>query len=141
MALVLIDTSAWLFNFPPRVVEPIRARITAVVQQNLAAIASPILFEVLSGARSEEDGTRLHRYLSSLHPIPFTDAQWGEAARWAQRLRAKGVQAKTMDLLIAYLAVTHHLVVLHADRDFDRMAAHTALTVESYVHAVRVSSR
>lgn len=137
MALVLIDTSAWLFNFPPRVSEPIRERITELVRDNLAAISPPILFELLSGTGSPEDFRRFHQHLASLHQFPLTHGQWIEAARWAAALRVRRVKAKTVDLLIAYQAVTHHLTLLHADPDFDRIAAHTPLKVESFVQAAR----
>ena len=34
----------------------------------------------------------------------------------------RGVKAKTVDFLIAYKAMRHRLVLIHADRDFDRIA-------------------
>lgn len=136
MRLVLIDTSAWLFNFPPRVVPAIRDRITELIQGNLAAVSSPVLSELLSGAGSREEMERLHRHLSGLHPVPFTTGQWIQAARWTQRLRALGVRGKTVDFLIAYQAATFRLKLLHADRDFDRIAEHSSLKVESYAQSV-----
>jgi predicted nucleic acid-binding protein len=129
--LVLIDTSAWIFNFEPKVIPAIRKRITHLVQQDRAAITSPILFELLQGVQSGEEFRRLQEHLSSLHPFPVTEGDWLKAAQWAQRLRSRGVQAKTMDFLIAYKAMKHRLVLLHADRDFDRMAHWLPIKVES----------
>lgn len=137
MSLVLIDTSAWLFNFPPRVVKPIRERITELVETDRAVVSSPVSFELLSGIRSKEEFDRFHRFLTSLHLLPFPQGEWTNAAKWARELRARGVQAKTVDLLIAYQAVTNGLTLLHADRDFDRIAKAGAFKVESYVSVVQ----
>ncbi len=137
MALVLIDTSAWLFNFEPRIVPEIRERIAALVKQDRAAITSPVLFELLQGVRTGEEFRRLQEHLSSLHQVLVTEADWLKAAQWAQRLRSSGIQAKTLDFLIAYKAMRHRLVLLHADRDFDRIARRVPLKVESHLRHVR----
>jgi len=137
VALVLIDTSAWLFNFPPRTIPEIRERITTLLQQDRAAISSPILFELLQGVRSGEEFNRFHQNLSSLHQFPITESDWLKSAQWAQRLRSGGFKAKTVDFLIAYKAMRHRLLLLHADRDFDRIADKVPLKVESYVKLIR----
>ncbi len=121
-SLVLIDTSAWIFALGSRPVVGIRDRVTYLVEQNLAAITSPIFFELLSGVRSDGDSARLGVYLSTLHPFPFLIEDWIEAARWTSGIRKKGVKAKTVDALIAYKALKHGLTLLHADRDLDRIA-------------------
>ncbi len=136
MSIVLIDTSAWLFNFEPRVVPRVRKRITELVQGNQAAVTSPILFELLHGVRTGEEFSRLHQHLSSLHQFPVTEADWLKGAQWAQRLRSGGVKAKTVDFLIAYKAMRHRLILLHADRDFDRLARFVPLKVESCVRLI-----
>ena len=137
MALVLIDTSAWLFNFKPRVVPEIQKRIRELLYQDRAVITSPILFELLQGARSGEEFGQLHQHLSSLHQFPVTESDWLKAAQWVQRLRSRGVSVKTIDSLIAYKAMRHRLTLLHADRDFDRIAKWVPLKVESYVRSIR----
>ncbi len=137
MALVLIDTSAWLFNFPPRVMPAVRERITVLLQQDLAAITSPILFELLQGTRSGEQFRQMHQHFSSLHQFPVTEADWLKGAQWAHRLRLSGITAKTVDFLIAYKAMRHKLTLLHADADFDRLARVVPLRVESFVRQVR----
>lgn len=117
--------------------DAIRQRITWLTQQDQAAVTSPIVFELLQGTRSGHEFTRLHQNLSSLHPFPVTESDWLKAAQWAQRLRVRGLAAKTVDFLIAYKAMRHRLVLLHADRDFDRIAGMVSLKVESYVKLVR----
>ncbi|MBI3615599.1 MAG: PIN domain-containing protein [Candidatus Omnitrophica bacterium] len=137
MALVLIDTSAWIFNFPPRTIQAVRERVADLLQRDLAAVTSPILFELLQGARSGDQFRQMHQHLSSLHQFPVTEADWLKAAQWAHRLRSRGVTAKTVDFLIAYKAMRHKLTLLHADGDFDRLARVVPLKVESFVRRVR----
>jgi len=137
MALVLIDTSAWIFNFPPKVIPAVRERIIALLEQDLAAVASPILFELLQGSRSGEQFRQVHQHLSGLHPFPMTESDWLKAAQWASCLRLRGITVKTMDFLIAYKAMRHKLTLLHADADFDRLARVVPLRVESFVRQVR----
>lgn len=135
--LVLIDTSAWLFTLGPKPVLSIRQRVEHLVEKNLAATTSPVLFELLSGIRSREDTHRLADYLSSLHPFPLTVEEWTEAAVWTSTLRRKGSKIKTIDALIAYKAIKHNLILLHADADLDRIAKKCSLHVESFVRDVR----
>ena len=62
--MILIDTSAWLFalkrNFHPAVKE----RIDALLKENDVAIIGIIQLELLGGAKSEEEYTRLKTVLS-----------------------------------------------------------------------------
>lgn len=138
MALVLIDTSAWLFNFPPKVIPEIRDRIVTLLKKDQAAVTSPILFELLQGARSGTEFNWLLTHLSSLHSFPVTESDWLKSAQWAQRLRMRGLAVKTTDLLIAYKALRHRLTLLHADHDFDRIAQCVPMKVESCVRSVRL---
>lgn len=137
-AFVLIDTSAWIFALGSKPIPRIRKRIEGLVEENLAAITSPIAFELLSGTRSEEDAKRLWDYLSSLHPFPFSAEEWTDAAIWTSLLRKQGSKVKTVDALIAYKATKHNLTLLHTDRDLDRIAQKCSLKVESYVADVRL---
>lgn len=136
MPIYLIDTSAWIFTLGHHPMESIRKRVRDLVEQNIAAVTSPILFELLSGVRDEVSFRKLQTYLLSLHPFPFTPDEWLESADWTRSLRKKGLTIKTLDALIAYKAIRHGLTLLHADRDFDRIAVESTLKTESYVDAV-----
>ena len=48
------------------------------------------------------------------------------------------VCSNDVDFLIAYKAMRHRLTLLHADRDFDRIARWVPLKVESYAKRIRV---
>ena len=53
------------------------------------------------------------------------------AAELRNRCRARGVQAGTIDALIAQLCIRHELTLLTTDVDFDHIAKHTSLEVWS----------
>ena len=135
--LFLIDSSAWIFALGPRPVEVIRARVEELVDHNLAAITSPVFFELVSSEKNQAHSNLLAAHLSALHPFPLLPQEWAEAAEWTRGQRQKGHKLKTVDALIAYKAHKHHLILVHADADMDRIAAHANLDVESYVRHVR----
>ncbi len=137
----LIDTSAWLFVLGTKSVEDLRRRVSFLVEQNLAAMTSPILFELLSGARSTPEAVQLESYLSCLHPYPLQEWEWTEAAQWTHSIRTKAIKVKTMDALIAYKAIKHHLILIHADAGFDRLSRHSSLQTESYVSLIRSKTK
>lgn len=105
--------------------------------ENQAATTPPILFEILRGARTLQEAESLKHRLRSLHVLPFLEADWSEAAEWGARLTRKGISAKSMDLLIAFKAAQNGLTLLHADKDFDRLARHSSLKVESWAGRVQ----
>jgi predicted nucleic acid-binding protein len=65
------------------------------------------------------------------------DIIWDKASLLAFKLRRKGITVPHTDVLIAECAILEGCVLLHADRHFDIIAQHTALTVESYLNIVR----
>ena len=139
--LYLIDSSAWIFTLGPHPLEVIRTRVEKLVENNLAAITSPIFFELVSSEKSQAHSALLAAHLSALHPFPLLPHEWVGAAEWTREHRQKGHKLKTVDALIAYKAHKHHLILVHADADMDRIATHTKLEVESYVRHARSTHR
>ena len=110
----------------------LRERVSFLVLENQAAVTTPISFELSRGARTAQEAEHLKMRLDSLHPFPFTETDWLEAALWAMGLARKGVNVKSMDVLIAYKAHRHGLTLLHMDKDFDRIAKAARIKVESW---------
>lgn len=109
----------------------------SLVLDNQAATTPPILFEILRGVRTPKEAEHLKHRLRSLQVLPFLETDWSEAAEWGARLARKGVSAKSMDLLIAFKALQNGLTLLHADRDFDRLADRSSLKVESWAGRIK----
>ena len=134
--LHLIDTSVWIEVFLPRrsAVSPaLIERVEELMADNRAALTGVVRFELLGGARGEAEFARLEAALEGLPGIPMDEESWSEAARLSFFLRRVGLTIPPPDLMIASVALQADAPVLHRDRHFDAIAAHTSLRVESYV--------
>lgn len=91
-----------------------------------------VVMEVLAGARDDDHRDRLRRLLARCEHVPVQGLDDFEAAADLYRLcRAAGETVRALtDCLIAVVALRQSLPVLHADRDFDVLARHTALQVQ-----------
>lgn len=134
--MFLIDTSIWIYVFGPRPHVELRERVKTLVLENQVATTPPVIFEILRGARTLTEAETLKSRLRSLHVLPYFEPDWNEAAQWSATLARRGLNVKSMDLLIAFKALQTGCVVLHADRDFDRIAQTSNLRVESWVTRV-----
>ena len=90
-----------------------------------------VVAEVLSGGRDEDHARKLMRMLDRCrcHPTrPLFDFE--HAAAILRTCRRGGFTPRSLaDCLIAAVAIDRGLELLHADRDFDRMAEHVGLPV------------
>ena len=126
--MILIDTSAW--------VEFLRdtASTEADCVQDLletgasVACCDPVRMELFAGARDERQLTGLHRLLARTYTLPTTPADFDAAAAYFRACRARGTSVRrTTDCLIASVAISNDVPLLHCDRDFDALAAATPL--------------
>lgn len=123
--MYLVDTSVWLDFFRNRSTQA-AAQFEEVLEQNLPfGIASVIYQEVLQGADSPRDFSKLQNYLSTqkfYHPLdPILSYE--QAADLYFNCRQQGITIRgTIDCLIAQIAIEHKLRLLHNDRDFTQMA-------------------
>ncbi|HEV2998390.1 MAG TPA: PIN domain-containing protein [Solirubrobacteraceae bacterium] len=96
---------------------------------------SPILeLEVFYSARNAREHAELTEELEALRPLDLSEAVVGAAlAAQAELARhAAGFhRLPHQDYLVAAIAATHDLGVLHYDADFDRIAEHSSLVFES----------
>jgi predicted nucleic acid-binding protein len=103
--LRLIDSSVWIEYLRPRpetrVVRAVHFALTAVE----AAVATPIVVEILSGIRDAREYSTREAELLALQHI-FVDGDAGYiAARIGQALADAGKMGKTVDLMLAGAAI------------------------------------
>ncbi len=134
----LIDTSVWIGALDRQGNVAIRETVRGMLDRSEAVICSPVVFEVLRGLGESGEFETVQGHLAKLTSLPV---DWLEAARWASQPPVKPLKIKAMDLLIAHTAFVHDAVLVHADADFDRLAGFVPLQTESYVSAVRRTSR
>jgi len=135
--IFLVDTSVWIGYFSPRAqtaaLGTLWDRVGGLVSSAAAAVTGMVRLEVLGGARDERDYERLAEALLAMPSLAMGEEPWDDAARMAFQLRRRGLTVPFPDALIAAVAIREGAVLLHRDRHFDTIAAHTSLRVESYV--------
>jgi predicted nucleic acid-binding protein len=122
---ILVDTSVWIDFIrgrPTAVVE----RLRMVLDRGVAAAITPLVYqEVLQGASDERAYRDYQAFLSTqpfLHPLDAIVTS-ERAARLYFECRRIGLTIRSsIDCLIAQIAVEHDVLLLHDDRDFDRIA-------------------
>ena len=125
--LVLIDTSGWICFFSRRGFEEIKKTISTLLDEDRAAIAGPILIELIQGTRTEKEKESIKRYIRGIHWLSVTDDHWHKAAEMAFDLRRKGITSSAIDTLIATLAIEYRYILLHKDSHFELIARNTSL--------------
>jgi len=104
--LRLIDSSVWIEYLRPRpdtrVVRAVHSALTA----GEAAVATPIVVEILSGIRDAREYSTRESELRSLHHIPVNGEAGYIAARIGQALADAGTMGTTVDLMLAGAAIS-----------------------------------
>jgi hypothetical protein len=119
--LILVDTSVWIdfFNASPgRAGDELRRMIQ---EAEPFALTGVIVTEILQGLR--RDVHRMEHFLSMwelLEPLGFST--YREASSISRLARSKGISLKTIDTLIAAIALEHHASLFSLDKYFSRIA-------------------
>ncbi len=125
----LLDNSAWSRLDLPSLPASRRSEIADRFGTGRLHTSLPFLLEAGVSARDPADWARLARDFEAL-PEAAIDAVVERRAREAQHDLVRGGLHRAIppvDILLAALAERHRLTLLHYDRDFERLAAHTGL--------------
>ncbi len=127
MALIL-DSSLWV-DFTRRKTPPaLKTEIHRWIMDPQAALCEPIAFEVLRHALPAEREPILAQF-SALPLLATPPGLWRDAARLGQSCRDAGINAGSLDLLIAGIAIHHGCGLVTFDADFAAIAGVTGLKV------------
>jgi hypothetical protein len=121
--VILADTSAWVELFRATASDAHLALRDALTRERVAT-TEPVVMELLAGARDDAHDRKLRSALefATLLPVGGLDA-WETAATISRVCRDAGTTiASRLDCLVAAVAIREDVPVLHADRDFDRIA-------------------
>lgn len=129
--MIVVDTSAWV-EYLRRTGSPMDRRVGALLEDPRAlAVTEVIMAELLAGANEEALGKVRSRLLSLriLRLRGLRDYEAAAALYRACRLGGESVRELT-DCLIAVPTIRAGATLLHADRDFEKLARHTPLRLE-----------
>ena len=135
--MILVDTSAWIFALKKNPFLPLKEKIDLLLRDELILAFGMIKLELLGGAKSEKEFTRLKSRLDALDEIPADQSLWDKASELAFTLHRKGITVPYTDILIASAALYSKATLLHADVHFNLIAKHTELRVESFLSLIQ----
>ena len=122
---VLVDTSVWSLalrrDAPPDLPEVRELRTS--LEAGGACCTGLVLQELLQGFSKPKASNRIISYFSALPLLVPDRDDHIHAAELRNRCRRKGIQAGTMDALLAQLCIRYELTMLTTDRDFHHIAA------------------
>ena len=88
--------------------------------------------ELLAGARDERHPRDLRRLIARAASVPLQPGDFDRATALCRQCRSRGETVRVLvDCLIAALAIRVDLPLLHCDADFDALARHTPLRVDT----------
>jgi len=130
--MILVDTSVWvevLKDKSGNVVQAFRERLGT----DISALTRFTQLELLQGAKNDQEWEKLDEYISTQYYLEATENTWREAARIYFELRRKGVTIwSPIDCCIAQIAIESEVVLLHRDKDFERIATVRPLDAERF---------
>ncbi len=121
----LVDTSVWSLAFRRKTIaedaysKVLRELIESGQDIFLIGI---ILQEILQGIARPEQFESLRKLLSVYTLIEPDRKDYEDAANLRNLCRRKGVQASSIDFLIATVAINHKCYLLSSDGDFENIA-------------------
>jgi predicted nucleic acid-binding protein len=119
--VLLVDTSAWIEVFR----KPARLDVARLGDLDEIVTCLPVIQEVLQGFTDESAYGTAREAMWSFPIVesPLEPAVFQEAVSLYRAARRAGFTVRSgVDCLIAACALRHQLTVVHADRDFDRIA-------------------
>jgi predicted nucleic acid-binding protein len=114
----LVDTSAWVEFLRRKGDAKVKHAVARLLQADQAAYTCPIRFELLSGAKADEESD-LEQALALAQNYEFGSDDWRQAALLERRLRAKGLTIPRNDLFVAVVAIRARLPIVCRDKHFD----------------------
>jgi len=115
---LVVDTSAWVRQREPAVVERWKATLAA----GLIACCPVAALEILTGVRDEDGFAMLDRALAALPQAPVTSAVCAAALGASRELHGSR-RLPAADYLIAAAAAERGFGVLHLDAHYDTLAS------------------
>lgn len=120
--MMLVDTSVWIDFLGGRNTEEVSALEQAIAEREALALCGLVLTEILQGIRDDAKHRAAKAQLGLLTMLPMDVRVFLLGADVYRALRKRGITIRrTADCLIAAVALTYEVPLLHADVDFERI--------------------
>ncbi len=131
---IVVDTSVWSLllrrekrNEENAFLKRLRYHLQ---REDTIHLVGLVLQEILDGIKQQKQFDLLVEYLEPFPLIQCTRTDFITAARLKNTCRNKGVQASSVDFLIASVCVNRKYLLLTSDKDFSRIAEHCPLILD-----------
>ena len=120
---VLIDTSAWVEYFRATGT-PTNITLRGMNQDHQEMlVCGPVSMELKAGAKDENMLLQIDSALAAAQMLPVEPHHFDEASTIYRTCRSQGITVRSLiDCLIASVALSEDIEVLHHDRDFNAIA-------------------
>lgn len=120
--MILVDTSVWIEIFKDKTGHVATAFKERIGSKNYV-LSRLNQLELLQGATDRKEWELLEDYLSTQYYLEATKHTWPEAARIYFELRRRGITINSpVDCCIAQIALEYGAVLLHRDKDFEKIS-------------------
>lgn len=124
--MVLVDSSVWIEASRREGDLMCKVALRALLDEYEAVTCSPVLLEVLGGARKDERN-EMQEYFGLIPHISAGSQDWKEAVQHAWKLRDNGHSVPWNDLLVATIALRRGLRAFAKDKHFELMSRELGL--------------
>ena len=131
---LFVDTSVWSLAFrrnSPSSAAVVQALIRAIEAGETIFATGLVLQELLQGFSGPKDRKQILDRFTAVPLIVPDREDYVSAAELRNRCRRAGIQAATIDALLAQLCLHHDLTMLTADDDFRHIASQCKLKLWS----------
>ena len=126
--MVLVDTTVWIDFFAARSSDHVASLENLIIKREDICICGIILTEVLQGIRKDSEFKKTRDLFDNLLFLPMPYPVFFKAAEIYRGLCRKGITIrKSMDCMIASVAVENDMPLLHNDKDFEAIEKHCGL--------------
>ena len=126
--MVLVDTSVWIDFFAARSSGHVVALENLIINRKDICICGIVLTEVLQGIRKDSEFKKTRDLFNNLLFFPTPYSVFLKAAEIYRDLRRKGITIRrSVDCMIASVAIENDIPLLHNDKDFKAIEEHCGL--------------
>ncbi|MBW1999952.1 MAG: PIN domain nuclease [Deltaproteobacteria bacterium] len=126
--MVLVDTTVWIDFFSARSSGHVVALESLIKNREDICICGIVLTEVLQGIRKDSEFKKTRDLFNNLLFLPMPYPVFLKAAEIYRGLCRKGITIqKSVDFMIASVAIENDVPLLHNDRDFEIIKEHCGL--------------
>jgi predicted nucleic acid-binding protein len=128
--MVLVDTTVWIDFFRGHSTPEVGELERLLTTTGEIATCGVVLMEVLRGIREDADYRSARKHFDSYVLLPMSRQIFLAATDIYRSLRRRGITIrKSVDCMIAAVAMENGLPLLHRDRDFDPIETYCGLKV------------